>query len=151
MLKKVAGKEDPVEAKSAESSPELILSGKKVLLAEDNELNREIAEELIGNTGVSVESAKNGREALEKFENSEEGYYDLIFMDIQMPVMNGYEAARAIRSIERKDAVTIPIIAMTANAFSEDVAASKRAGMNEHISKPLDIEQLMVCLNRWLG
>ncbi len=68
-----------------------------------------------------------------------------------MPVMNGYEAARAIRSIERKDAVTIPIIAMTANAFSEDVAASKRAGMNEHISKPLDIEQLMVCLNRWLG
>ena len=151
MIKKVAGKEEQIEVKSAESSPELVLSGKKVLLAEDNELNREIAEELIGNTGVSVESAKDGREALEKFEKNEEGYYDLIFMDIQMPVMNGYEAARAIRSLERKDAVTIPIIAMTANAFSEDVAASKRAGMNEHISKPLDIEQLMVCLNRWLG
>jgi len=106
---------------------------------------------MIGETGVRVESAKNGREALEKFEKSHAGYYDMILMDIQMPIMNGYEAVEAIRKLPRKDAVEIPIIAMTANAFTEDIQRSKNAGMNEHLTKPLDIEQLMKCLETWLG
>lgn len=124
--------------------------GRRILLAEDNEINREIAEEIIGSTGVKVESAVNGREALEMFERHPKNYYDLIFMDIQMPVMNGYDASRAIRQLHRSDARQIPIIAMTANAFAEDVVASRRAGMNEHIAKPLDVVQLMNCMKRWM-
>ncbi|MDO4336596.1 MAG: response regulator [Eubacteriales bacterium] len=127
------------------------LSGKRVLLVEDNELNREIAEEIIGQTGVVVESAENGKEALERFEAMGENYYDIIFMDIQMPVMNGYEATAAIRRLPRSDASRIPIIAMTANAFAEDIRQSRNAGMNEHLTKPLNIEQLMRCLETWLG
>lgn len=125
-------------------------AGGRILLVEDNEINREIAEEIIGSTGVKVESAVNGQEALEMFENHPENYYDLIFMDIQMPVMNGHDASRAIRKLRRGDAKKIPIIAMTANAFAEDIVASRRAGMNEHIAKPLDVGQLMNCMNRWL-
>ena len=94
--------------------------------------------------------APDGRQAVDEFTRSPEGSYDLIFMDIQMPVMNGHEAARAIRSSGRRDAAKIPIIAMTANAFAEDVLASKRAGMNEHVTKPLDVKQLMECMSRWL-
>ena len=100
--------------------------------------------------GVLVESVEIGKLAVERFEEMGEGYYDLIFMDIQMPVMNGYEAAKAIRKSRSKDAGQIPIIAMTANAFADDVMESKRAGMNEHIAKPLDIEHLIECMNRWL-
>lgn len=127
------------------------LLGRRVLLAEDNKLNQEIAEELIGQTGVIVECVSNGQEAVERFEQMGENYYDLIFMDIQMPVMNGYDATVAIRKLDRKDASTIPIIAMTANAFAEDIKQSKRAGMNEHLTKPLNIEQLLSCLERWIG
>ncbi len=97
-------------------------SGKRLLLVEDNELNREIAEEIIGETGIRIESAVNGQEALEMYESHEEHYYNLIFMDIQMPVMDGYTAARMIRKSNKEDARSIPIIAMTANAFSDDVA-----------------------------
>lgn len=150
MFKKVSGEEEIEELDLTEKLPEDIFTGKRILLAEDNDLNREIAEEIIGETGVEIDSVKDGREALEQFERKGEGYYDLIFMDVQMPIMDGYEASRAIRSINRKDALTIPIIAMTANAFSEDVIASKRAGMNEHIPKPLDVEQLVSCMKRWL-
>lgn len=125
--------------------------GKRILLAEDNELNREIAEEIIKNTGAAVESAVNGKQALEMFMEKEEWYYDLIFMDIQMPVMNGHEASAAIRSKKRSDASGIPIIAMTANAFIDDISASVRAGMNEHLSKPLNVEQLMDCMRRYLA
>lgn len=120
--------------------------GKRILLAEDNELNREIAEEILSYTGVSVESVENGKLALERFMEMDEGYYDLIFMDVQMPVMNGYEAAKAIRKTGRGDAGKIPIIAMTANAFADDVIASRNAGMNEHITKPLNVEQLVQCM-----
>ncbi len=126
-------------------------AGRRILLVEDNELNREIAVEIIGDMEASVETAENGREALEQYESRPSGYYDLIFMDIQMPVMNGYEAARAIRSSGKEDARDIPIIAMTANAFAEDVMESRQAGMNEHISKPLDLEELMQCMERWMG
>jgi len=125
-------------------------SKKRILLVEDNELNREIAEEILGETGVAIESAGNGLEAVRMFEDHEEHYYDLIFMDIQMPVMDGHSAARTIRHLEKGDARTIPIVAMTANAFTDDIVQSKQAGMNEHITKPLDIDELMRCLDKWL-
>ncbi len=124
--------------------------GKRILLTEDNELNREIAMEIIGSTGAIVECAEDGKQGVEKFLEKEEGYYDLIFMDIQMPVMNGHEATEAIRKLDRKDAARIPIIALTANAYTEDVIASRKAGMNEHMTKPLMIEKLMECMKRWL-
>ena len=124
--------------------------GKRILLVEDNELNREIAEELIGATGASVESAEDGVQAVEKFKESAEGYYDLILMDVQMPHMDGYEATRCIRALGRSDAQKVPIFAMTANAFAEDVQKSREAGMNAHISKPLDIRAVYKQMNRYL-
>ncbi len=151
IFNQIAEKDKNKEQPEEESFTEVKLNGKRILLVEDNELNREIAEEIIGETGVTVESAENGREALEKFERSDENYYDMILMDIQMPIMNGYDAVEAIRKLPRKDAVEIPIIAMTANAFTEDIQRSKNAGMNEHLTKPLDIGQLMKCLEKWIG
>lgn len=124
--------------------------GKRILLVEDNELNREIAEELIGVTGASVESAEDGVQAVEMFKESTEGYYDLILMDVQMPHMDGYEATRCIRALGRSDAQKVPIFAMTANAFAEDVQKSREAGMNAHISKPLDIRAVYKQMNRYL-
>lgn len=124
--------------------------GKRILLVEDNELNREIAEELIGATGASVESAEDGVQAVKKFKESAEGYYDLILMDVQMPHMDGYEATRCIRALGRSDAQKVPIFAMTANAFAEDVQKSREAGMNAHISKPLDIRAVYKQMNRYL-
>ncbi|MBP3361355.1 MAG: response regulator, partial [Clostridia bacterium] len=151
LFNQIVEKDKSKELPEEEIFTKVKLNGKRVLLVEDNELNREIAEEIIGETGVTVESAENGREALEKFEAADENYYDMILMDIQMPIMNGYEAAEAIRKLPRKDAAGIPIIAMTANAFAEDIQRSKNAGMNEHLTKPLDIEQLMKCLETWIG
>ena len=124
--------------------------GKRILLVEDNELNREIAEELIGVTGASVESAEDGVQAVEMFKESAEGYYDLILMDVQMPHMDGYEATRCIRALGRSDAQKVPIFAMTANAFAEDVKKSREAGMNAHISKPLNIRAVYKQMNRYL-
>lgn len=145
--------------REAPPSPEHILdqieeadySGRRILVVEDNDLNREIATEILSMTGAEVESAENGREAVEMVEASEKDYYDLILMDLQMPVMNGYEATSALRAMDRKDIRDIPIVAMTANAFLEDVQKSKACGMNEHMAKPLDIEQLHQMLARWLG
>ncbi len=124
--------------------------GRRILVVEDNELNRVIAMEIIGETGALVECAENGREGLDRFAEMPEGYYDLIFMDIQMPVMNGYEAARAIRKLPRADAASVPILALSANAFAEDIVASRAAGMNEHLTKPLDISRLMESMYYWL-
>ena len=121
-----------------------------MLLVEDNELNREIAGELLGMTGVQVETAPDGKQAVEKFAAAPEGYYDLIFMDIQMPEMDGYEATRRIRSLSRGDAGEVWIVAMTANAFVEDIRRSREAGMNEHISKPIELERLQEVLSRRL-
>jgi len=126
-------------------------TGKRALLAEDNELNAEIATEILNMTGLKVEHAENGQQAVDMFAASEPGYYDVVLMDIQMPIMNGNEAARAIRALSRRDAKGIPIIAMTANAFSDDIQAALAAGMNEHVSKPLDLKQLMTALRRWIG
>ena len=117
---------------------EVSIRGLHILLAEDNELNMEIAEFLLQNEGAVVTKAWNGQEAVEIFEKSGSGEFDVILMDIMMPVMNGYEAAKRIRSLDKEDAQVIPIIAMTANAFTEDRMKAKEAGMNEHIGKPVD-------------
>ena len=126
-------------------------SRKRLLLVEDNELNREIALELLGDSGVQIEIAENGQQAVERFRQSPPFYYDLVFMDIQMPVMNGLNATRAIRALEREDAESVPIIAMTANAFVEDVQNSLDAGMDAHISKPLDMEKVFSTMECYLG
>lgn len=125
-------------------------SGKRILLVEDNEINIEVAAEVLSIVGIQVEKALNGKLALDCILEREVGYYDLIFMDIQMPVMNGYEAAKAIRSSGRKDLEVIPIIAMTADAFADDIRKAKEAGMNSHISKPIDIEKLEKVLQTWI-
>ena len=124
-------------------------AGKRILLVEDNELNREIATEIIGMTGVTIDSAENGKIAVEKVMEAPEKWYDLIFMDIQMPIMNGYEATAAIRALAGSRG-KVPIIAMTANAFAEDVQLAKNTGMNEHIAKPLDLNKLNDVLKQWL-
>ena len=124
------------------------IKGLHILLAEDNELNMEIAEFVLQNEGAGVTKAWDGQEAVELFRNSEPGEFDVILMDIMMPVMNGYEATKMIRSLDREDAKTIPIIAMTANAFTEDRLKAKEAGMNEHIVKPLDVELLIKVIHK---
>ena len=124
-------------------------SGKRILLVEDNELNREIAIEIIGMTGVEIDVAENGKIAVDKIADAPENWYDLVFMDIQMPIMNGYEATAAIRSLSGARG-HVPIIAMTANAFAEDVQLAKNTGMNEHMAKPLDMHKLNEILKTWL-
>ena len=139
----------PEETALPESS-QVEFSGKRILIVEDNELNLEIAEALIGQTGAYVESAPNGKEAVEMVRTSEEGYYDLIFMDVQMPVMNGYEATEQIRALDRKDARTLPIIAMTANAFSEDRQRASDAGMNGYAAKPIDMDVIIRIMQKYM-
>ena len=124
------------------------IKGLHVLLAEDNELNMEIAEFVLQNEGAEVTKAWNGQETVELFRKSEAGEFDVILMDIMMPVLNGYEAARRIRSLDREDAKKIPIIAMTANAFTEDRIRAKEAGMDEHIAKPVDAELLIKVIHK---
>lgn len=126
------------------------LTSKRILLVEDNELNREIASELLQMHGFSIDKAENGQRAVEKFVASAPETYDCILMDIQMPVMDGYQATRTIRSLEREDAHTIPILALTANAFATDLAKAHSAGMNDHIAKPIDINRLLEALQRWM-
>ena len=124
------------------------IKGMHVLLAEDNELNMEIAEFLLQNEGAEVTKAWNGQEIVELFRKSEAGEFDVILMDIMMPIINGYEAAKRIRSLDREDAKKIPIIAMTANAFTEDRIRAKEAGMDEHIAKPIDVELLIKVIHK---
>ena len=124
------------------------ITGLHILLAEDNELNMEIAEFMLQNEGAEVTKAWNGQEAVERFRKSNPGEFDVILMDIMMPVMNGYEAAKLIRSLDRADARVIPIIAMTANAFTEDRMRAKEAGMDEHISKPVDVKLLVKVIHK---
>ena len=124
------------------------IKGLHILLAEDNELNMEIAEFMFQNEGTEVTKAWNGQEAVEIFEKSRPGEFDVVLMDIMMPVMNGYEATKMIRSLDREDAKVIPIIAMTANAFTEDRLRAKEAGMNEHIAKPVDAKLLVKIIHK---
>ena len=118
------------------------LEGMKILLVEDNEINMEIADELLKEVGIEVTKAFNGKEALDIFEKSADGYFDVVLMDVLMPVMNGYEATSAIKALDRKDCKNIPIIAMTANAYNEDKEKAYEAGMCEHVAKPIQIEKL---------
>ncbi len=127
------------------------IKGRHILLAEDNELNMKIAEFMLQNEGADVTKAWNGQEAVELFRNSEQGEFDVILMDIMMPVMNGYEATKRIRALDREDAKKIPIIAMTANAFTEDRIRAKEAGMDEHISKPVDVKLLVKVIHELLN
>ena len=139
------GKEKPPEEAVVSS-----LKGRHFLIAEDNEINSEILLELLHIDGADGEVAENGQLAVELFLAADAGHFDAILMDVQMPVMNGYEATRSIRSMERADAKTIPIIAMTANAFAEDMKDAKDAGMNDHIAKPIDMEIIRKTLSRYL-
>ena len=154
---KLAG-EDAREAGSCAGSParqgEAFPPGTRLLLVEDNDLNREIARELLGMAGLEIACAENGRQAVDLFASHPPGAYALILMDIQMPVMDGYEATKAIRRLAgegRPDAADIPIIALTANAFADDVYRARQAGMNEHVTKPLEIDRLLETLHRWIG
>ena len=135
--------QDADKDKKQKDMSEKSIKDLKILLVEDNELNMEIAEFVLQNEGVSVTKAWNGQEAVEIFKKSRPDEFDVILMDIMMPVMNGYEAAKMIRTLDRDDAKTVPIIAMTANAFTEDRLKSKESGMNEHIAKPVDIKLLV--------
>ena len=141
-----AGKEKG-ESDSAEQAP---LHKGRILLAEDVEMNQEIAVAILGDAGFSTEIAANGKIAVDLLKNSEPGYYQSVLMDIQMPVMNGYEAAKEIRKLENKELASIPIIAMTANAFEEDKQEALKCGMNGHIAKPIDVENLFETLRRVL-
>ena len=125
--------------------------GRCILLVEDNELNSEIAVELLNEYGFLVDTAENGAEAVEKVKNSKPGNYDLVLMDIQMPVMNGYDATLAIRKMKDTKKARIPIIAMTANAFAEDAQKGLSVGMNAHVAKPVDMNILVPTMLKFLG
>ena len=146
-------KTDPDVEKREEqkTATERSIKGLKILLAEDNALNMEIAEFMLQNEGACVCKAWNGQQAAEIFENSRPHEFDVILMDIMMPVMNGYEAAERIRSLDREDAKVVPIIAMTANAFTEDRIRAKEAGMDEHIAKPIDVKLLVKVICKLVG
>jgi len=124
-------------------------TGRRILLAEDNDLNWEIASELLSDLGLELDWAENGKLCVEKFQASSPGFYDAILMDLRMPVMTGYEATEAIRKLDRPDK-NIPIIAMTADAFSEDIKKCLDAGMNAHVAKPIDIREVSRLLEKFI-
>ena len=134
---------------AAERVNDVVLKGRRILLAEDNELNWEVARELLSILELELDWAENGEICVEKFRNSPAGHYDAIIMDVRMPVMDGYEATAAIRRLEREDA-DIPIIAMTADAFSEDIQRCLERGMNDHLAKPIDIQAVTFKLKKYL-
>ena len=141
-----------VEEEAALAEPEIsILEGCTILMAEDVEQNAEILEDLLDLEGMLAEHAENGQRAVEMFSQSPEGHYDAILMDVRMPVMDGLTATREIRALERPDARTVPIIAMTANVFDEDVQNSLQAGMNAHLSKPVEPEHLYDTMARLIA
>ena len=147
-LRRFAGEEEAPETADQAAGPDF--TGRRILLAEDNELNWEIAEELLSELGLKLDWAENGQICVDKFAASPEGTYDAVLMDIRMPVMTGYEATRAIRALERKDAAEIPIIAMSADAFSEDIQKCLACGMNAHIAKPIDMREVTRLLERYV-
>ena len=149
VMKSVLGEKERDTAAAKTILKAQSFEGKRVLLTEDNELNMEIGEELLSTAGFAVDKACNGKEAVDRLLQTPPGTYDLVLMDIQMPVMNGYEAARAIRASGREDLKTIPILAMTADAFVEDMRKAEAAGMNGHISKPIELPKLMKMLETW--
>lgn len=149
LMKKFATNKKEEEEVTIVPSTVTSFPGKRILVVEDNELNREIAYELLQETGAEIETASDGLEAVNKVADSPEGYYDFIIMDIQMPVMDGLEATRQIRLLDRQDTKDLPIVAMSANAFAEDVRLSLEAGMNEHIAKPIEIDRFYSVMGKW--
>lgn len=146
-LRTALGYQKPAEPSILPAKQEYAsLRGKRALLAEDNELNREIALEILGEYGLDIDVAENGAEAVKKVVASKPGDYDLVFMDIQMPIMDGYEATRLIRALEDPALAAIPILAMTANAFDEDRKAAMECGMNGFLSKPISVEEIIQTL-----
>ena len=141
--KDVQGEETDVAEEETGDAPELDFSTKRLLLVEDNAINMEIARMILEQAGFMVETAENGKIAVDLVSASEPGYYDAILMDIQMPVMDGYEATRQIRGLENRALAAVPILAMTANAFKEDEIAAEEAGMQAHIAKPVDVGVMM--------
>ena len=139
------------EEQEEEDSEENKIRTGRILLAEDIDLNQEIATVILEDAGFTTEVAENGQIAVDMMKRSEPGYYQLILMDIQMPVMNGYDAAKAIRKLKNPDLASVPIIAMTANAFEEDKQEAIRCGMNGHIAKPIDIQHLLDTLDKILA
>ena len=147
---KVLKKPGQMKILSERENSENLFKGKKILLAEDNELNREIAVELLKEEGFILDTAEDGTIAVEKMRTAKPGQYDLILMDIQMPIMDGYEATRQIRKLKNPETANIPIIAMTANAFEEDRQKALEAGMNEHVAKPIDLARLLEVVKKVL-
>jgi CheY-like chemotaxis protein len=141
---KIADKKDLVDVPASQINPELFV-GKRILLAEDNELNAEIAMVILNEEGFNVDWAQDGQICVDMLKNAPAGYYDVILMDVQMPNMNGYEATRTIRKLD-SDRANIPILAMTANAFEEDKREAFKAGMNGHLAKPVEVRELMKAL-----
>jgi len=145
-LKKYMGIEEAQE----QTDKDTVLEGRRILVAEDNDLNWEILNELLSDIGIQLEWAENGHICVEKFQDSAQGYYDAILMDVRMPVMNGYEATRSIRALNRPDAQTVPIIAMTADAFSEDIKNCLDSGMSAHTAKPINLDELLSLLKKFI-
>lgn len=150
VLKSVIGEQEEEEVTDIDNFEQSDYSGKRVLVVEDNDINIEIAEELLSYVGIEVEKARDGQQAVDIVRDRPENYYDLIFMDIQMPVKNGYEAAKEIRESEREDLKTIPIIAMSADAFSDDIQRCLSVGMNAHVAKPIELPKLLEALEKWI-
>ena len=147
---RIAEKSNLVMHEGVELDPKLFL-GKRILLAEDNELNAEIAIEILREAGFVIERAEDGAACVDMLKRASSGYYDLILMDIQMPNMNGYDATRTIRALQNPAKAGIPILAMTANAFEEDKREAYRSGMNGHLAKPINVRELMKELAKLLG
>lgn len=150
VLKSIVGLQKEEKASDVKALKQSDYSGRKVLLVEDNELNIEIAEELLSYIGIKVEKARDGQQAVDILLDRPEHYYDLVFMDIQMPVKNGYEATREIRASGREDLETIPIVAMSADAFTDDIQKAMVAGMNDHVAKPIELPKLLAALEKWM-
>jgi CheY-like chemotaxis protein len=147
----LASAKDLPSESAADSGPVTDFSGKRLLLVEDNEINREIAEMFLLQSGFAVECAENGQEAVDRVTAAAPDYFDAVLMDIQMPVMDGYAATRAIRALDDPKLAGIPIVALTANAFHEDVEAAKEAGMVAHIAKPVDVQEMLATLRSVLS
>ncbi len=144
----------PEEVQEVEYKPDQVINHDqfkdfRVLLVEDNEMNREIARAILEEKGIIVDEANDGDVAIYMISNSEPGFYNAVLMDVQMPKMNGYEATKVIRSLENEELASIPIIAMTANAFDEDKARALEVGMDAHVAKPIDINKLMITLSNF--
>lgn len=151
VLKSVIAHQNDEEASDIEEFVQSDYSGKRILLVEDNDLNIEIAEELLSYVGIQVEKARDGKQAVDALLSKPENYYDMVLMDIQMPVMNGYEAAKAIRASDREDLRKIPIVAMSADAFSDDIQKATLSGMDDHVAKPIELPKLVAALDKWIG